>query len=40
MTCKRKLSSNERIYISFEKDYDAFMINRVVEGKGYRDLKK
>lgn len=40
MSFKRKLSSNERMYISFEKNYNSFMINRVVEGKGYIDLKK
>ena len=34
MINRRKLSPNERMYLAFEKNYNSFVINRVVEGKG------
>ncbi|MCQ8212019.1 AMP-binding protein [Cetobacterium somerae] len=34
MINKRKISPNERMYITFEKNYNSFMINRVVMGSG------
>ncbi|WP_297431701.1 non-ribosomal peptide synthetase [uncultured Cetobacterium sp.] len=37
MMNSRKLSPNERMYLAFEKNYNSFVINRIVEGKG--DIK-
>lgn len=37
MMNKRKLSPNERMYLAFEKNYNSFVINRIVEGRG--DIK-
>ncbi len=37
---KRKLSPNERMYLTFEENYNSFAINRVVEGKGKIELDK
>lgn len=39
MILKRKLSPNERMYLAFEKNYNSFVINRVIEGEGKIDLK-
>lgn len=39
MMQKRRLSPNEKMYLTFEKNYNSFMINRVVEGTGYIDLE-
>lgn len=37
MIDRRKVSPNERMYMAFEKNYNSFMINRVVIGRGYID---
>ena len=37
MMNSRKLSPNERMYLAFENNYNSFILNRIVEGKG--DIK-
>ena len=39
MTEKRKVSPNERMYLAFEKNYNSFVINRIVEGRGDIDIE-
>ena len=38
MMTKRRLSPNEKMYLTFEKNYNSFVINRIVEGTGYIDI--
>lgn len=37
---KRKISPNERMYISFEKNYNSFGLNKIIKGIGIINLEK
>lgn len=36
---KRRVSPNEKMYLAFEKNYNSFTINRVIEGEGHIDIE-